>query len=341
MADFGKVRAEYRYRPAWWLPGPHAQTLWGRFARRIPRIRTAREIFRAPDGDRLEMHSLPSGATGAPHVLLLHGLEGSVKSHYVGGILSQAARRGWGASVLIFRGCGDEPNNARRFYHSGETSDLEFVFSTLGERWPSTKWFLCGVSLGGNVLLKWLGEQAGSLDRRIMAAAAISVPFDLEAGARKISQGLARIYDRNFLRTLRHKALAKLDRYPDLFDRARLVRARSVFDFDDAVTGPVHGFESAHDYYSRSSSLAYLPSIRVPTLLLSAADDPFLPTEVLTRVAVVASENRSLDVEFHSRGGHVGFVGGSRPWRPFYYAEWRVFEFFDVAMERESRSGYD
>jgi predicted alpha/beta-fold hydrolase len=264
---------------------------------------------------------------------LLHGLEGSVKSHYVGGMLSQAARRGWSAHVLIFRGCGQEPNLARRFYHSGETSDLQFLFTTLRDRWPSSQWFLTGVSLGGNVLIKWLGEEAARLDRRVLATAAISVPFDLEAGARKISQGFARIYDRNFLRSLRHKALSKLDRYPDLFDRDRLERARSVFDFDDAVTGPVHGFNDARDYYSRSSSLAYLSSVHVRTLLLSAVDDPFLPAEVLTRVAGVARENSFLTVEFHSKGGHVGFVGGARPWHPFYYAEWRAFEFFDEAME--------
>ena len=274
-------------------------------------------------------------------MLLLHGLEGSVKSHYVGGMLSQAARRGWGASVLIFRGCGEEPNLARRFYHSGETTDLEFLFSTLGDRWPSSRWFLTGVSLGGNVLLKWLGERAAGLGRHIRAAAAISVPFDLEAGARKISQGFARVYDHNFLRSLRDKALLKLDRYPDLFDRDRLARARSVFDFDDAVTGPVHGFQGARDYYSRSSSLGYLSKVQIPTLLLSAADDPFLPAEVLTRVAGVARENRFLTLEVHSKGGHVGFVAGSRPWRPFYYAEWRAFEFFDEAMERAARSGYD
>lgn len=322
---------EYRYRPAWWLPGPHAQTMWGKFARRIPRLPFAAECLRTPDGDSLEIHSVPADAN-APRVLLLHGLEGSVRSHYVGGILGQVQDRGWGGSLVVFRGCGSAENAARRFYHSGETTDLAFAFATLSARWPESRWFLVGVSLGANVLLKWLGERGDAIDGRIQAAAAISAPFDLEAGARKISRGFARIYDLSFLRSLRRKAMAKLSRYPDLFDRTRLESARNVFDFDDAVTGPVHGFAGARDYYERSSALRYLSSVRVRTLLLSAADDPFLPSEVLTRVREVAAKNPALSVEFHPRGGHVGFVGG-RPWRPFYYAESRVLRFFEAAME--------
>jgi uncharacterized protein len=306
----------------------------------MPRIPTNVDVLRTPDGDNLEVHSTDASASGL-RVLLLHGLEGSVRSHYVGGVLSQAWQRGWGASVVVFRGCGSTPNVARRFYHSGETSDIDFAFSTLSMRWPRSRWFLVGVSLGGNVLLKWLGERSDAVDRRILAAAAVSAPFDLEAGARKISRGFARIYDRSFLRSLRRKALKKLDRYPDLFDRGQLDRARTVFEFDDAVTGPVHGFESARDYYARSSSMSFLSKISVPTLLLSAADDPFLPAEVLTRTAEVAQLNGLLSVEIHPHGGHVGFVGGSFPWRPFYYAEWRAFKFFEGVMERAPASGYD
>jgi predicted alpha/beta-fold hydrolase len=324
---------EYRYRPAWWLPGSHAQTLWGRFARRPPRLRTVREVLRTPDGDNLELYHTDASGSGV-RVLLLHGLEGSVRSHYVGGAFTEARRRDWGATLLVFRGCGSELNVARRFYHSGETTDLEQVLSTLTARWPDTTWFLLGVSLGGNVLLKWLGEGGRTVDRRVRGAAAVSVPFDLEAGARCISRGFARIYDRNFLRSLRAKALAKLDRHPDLFDRCVLDRARTVYEFDDAVTAPVHGFASAHDYYERSSSLGFLGEIGVPTLLLSARDDPFLPTEVLSRVERVAATNPNVMTEFHASGGHVGFVAGGRPWKPIYYAERRVFEFFDRVLER-------
>ena len=323
--------AEYRYRPAWWLPGGHLQTLWGKFGRRRVHVPTERVLLRASDGDDIELHHL-AGPRGAPHVVLLHGLEGSRTSHYVGGMLAQAHRRNWSATLLVFRGCSGAPNLARRFYHSGETTDLAHVVETLMARASSAAWFIAGVSLGGNVLLKWLGE--GSERARMMkAAAAVSVPFDLEAGARKISQGFSRIYDWSFLRSLRRKARAKLTRYPDLFDDEKLGRARNVFEFDDAVTAPVHGFASATDYYTRSSSLGFLGTIRTPTLLLSAANDPFLPASVLDRVRDTARLNASLTLEFVGSGGHVGFVGGAVPWRARYYAEERVFRFFDSAME--------
>ena len=334
-----RKRGEYTFNPAWWLPGAHAQTLWGRFGRRVPRFHGVSECLRTPDGDNLEIVSLPAESS-APRVLLLHGLEGSRESHYVGGIFSRAALRGWGADLLVFRGCGAAANDAARFYHSGETSDVSFAFATLANRWPESPWFAVGVSLGGNVLVKWLGECGERLLPRMRAAVGISVPFDLEAGARKISRGFSRIYDRSFLRSLRRKAIAKLANHPNLFDRARLDRARVVFDFDDVVTGPVHGFKDARDYYARSSAMKFLDAVRVPTLLLSAADDPFLPAEVLERAAARARTNAALTVEFHRRGGHVGFVAGA-PWRPFYYAEWRAFEFFDAAMERLALGHYD
>src|SRR5438034_1308737 len=331
---------EYRYRAAWWLRSGHAQTIWGQFARRRPRIPTSLECVTSPDGDNIELHHV-RGRDDGPHVLLLHGLEGSPHSHYVAGLLSQAHQRSWAASLVVFRGCGTAPNVARRFYHSGETADLDFVFTQLSKRWPHAPWFTIGVSLGGNVLLKWLGERGGNVASRVRAAAAISVPFDLEAGSRHLSRSVLRVYDRSFLRSLRRKAFAKLARYPDLFDRAKLARAETVYEFDDAVTAPVHGFSNAHDYYEKSSSMQFLPHIRVPTLLLSASDDPFLPHDVLARAEAVARANAALTVEFHASGGHVGFIAGARPWRPHYFAEWRVFRYFEEVMERGAGSGYD
>ena len=330
-----------RFRPAWWLRNAHAQTIWGKVARSRVKHRTVAECLPSPDGDNLELHHLEPHDRGSVRVLLFHGLEGSPRSHYVSGVFSQAERRGWGATLMLFRGCGSAPNVARRFYHSGETSDPAHVFRVLSARWPRTRWVLASVSLGGNVMLKWLGEQGGARDPAIAAAAAVSVPFDLEAGARRIAYGSSRIYDRSFLRSLRRKATAKLSRFPDLFDPLALANAKNVYEFDDAVTAPVHGFASAHDYYEKSSSMQFLPRIRVPTLLLSAADDPFMPPDVLERAAAAVRANACVEVEFWPNGGHVGFVAGALPWKPFYYAEWRIFQFFDRVLERTPGRSYD
>jgi predicted alpha/beta-fold hydrolase len=300
---------------------------------KAPRV----ERWDTPDGDFVDLHRLsaPTDAPpDAPRLLFLHGLEGSIRSHYVAGFFGEAARRGWAADLLVFRGCGSEPNKAARFYHSGETSDLAFVLDRLLRQHPHSPVILAGVSLGGNVLLKFLGECDGNLPPQLRAAAAISVPFDLERGARFISKGFSRVYDQHFLRTLRRKAFTKLEQYPQLFDRGRLARATCIYDFDDAVTAPVHGFVDAHDYYSRSSSLRWIDRIQLPTLLLSAIDDPFLPSEVLDEVREAAARTPALTIEFTERGGHVGFISGRLPWRPFYYAEWRACEFLASILNR-------
>jgi len=324
-------RSEYIYRPAWWVPGGHAQTLWGKFFRPRPPLPTRVERWETPDGDFVDIHRLDAPA-GAPRLFFLHGLEGTIRSHYVAGFFGEASRRGWGADLLIFRGCGDEPNRAPRFYHSGETGDLAFALDRVQREHPASPMLLAGVSLGGNVLLKFLGERGNAVDERIVGAATISVPYDLERGARHISTGFSRIYDRHFLRTLRGKALAKLERYPGLFDESELQSAESIYAFDDAVTAPVHSFADAHDYYSRSSSLGFLNRITRPTLLLSAIDDPFLPRSVLAEVEAIAARNDCLELEFVERGGHVGFVSGRWPWRPFYFAEWRACEYLATRL---------
>jgi predicted alpha/beta-fold hydrolase len=289
------------------------------------------ERWNTPDGDFIEVRRLEA-PVGAPRLFLLHGLEGGVRSHYVAGFFEQAQDRGWAADLLIFRGCGDQPNERPRFYHSGDTEDLAFALEYLLIETAEVPIVLAGVSLGGNVLLKFLAERGTDISERIRAAAAVSVPFDLERSARFISTGFSRIYDRHFLRTLRAKAMAKLDQYPQLFDRQRLVHAQSIFEFDDAVTAPVHGFADARDYYTKSSSLPLLNRISIPTLLLSAVDDPFLPEAVLAEVRNTAGDNPNLTLEFPDHGGHVGFVAGQWPWRPFYYAEWRACEFLAVAL---------
>jgi predicted alpha/beta-fold hydrolase len=318
------------YTPAWWVPGAHLQTLWGKLVRRSPRITTRAECWTTTDGDALEIRRLDapiSAPATAPRLLILHGLEGTIRSHYVQGLLGRARRHGWAADVLIFRGCNGQLPRARRFYHSGETTDLDFVVRRLVREHPHQSLILVGVSLGGNVLLKWLGEHGERLPATVRAAAAVSAPYDLELGSRQIERGFSRLYTIHFLRTLREKALAKLAAEPGLFSEAPLRAARTLSDFDDAVTAPVHGFADAHDYYTRSSSMQFLPGIRRPTLLLSAYDDPFLPREVLDDVCIVSAKNPFITLEFHEHGGHVGFVSGQVPWHPVYYAEERVVEY--------------
>jgi len=328
---------EIIYSPAWWIPGGHLQTLWGKLFRRQQPAPTSVERWDTPDGDFLEVHRLGMAAD-TPRVLLLHGLEGTIRSHYAQGLLNEAARRGWGADLLIFRSCGSEPNRAKRFYHSGETSDAWFALEKITAQFPDTPVAIAGVSLGGNVLLKMLGERGASLPSNLCAAAAISVPYDLARSSTRINKGLSRMYQRFFLRSLKRKATEKAARFPDLAPQQSIDSLRTLADFDNLITGPLHGFRNAQDYYERSSSLPWLARIRLNTLLLSAVDDPMLPPEVLDDVKSIARENPALHLEFVARGGHAGFIAGIRPWRPFYYAEYRVGEFFAHEFSRATSS---
>lgn len=310
--------------------------MWGKFFRQQQIKDTRVERLKTPDDDFLVLHHLDAPA-GSPILLMLHGLEGSVRSHYIQGLLRDAKERGWRAVVLIFRSCGGELNRARRSYHSGETTDLAFVLEHLQASFRSVPFLLAGVSLGGNVLLKYLGEQGPGISSRIKAAAAVSVPYDLARSSRFIDQGFARVYQWNFLRSLRAKAMDKLEQFPDLFEQERFASARSMFDFDELFTAPVHGFAGAEDYYTRSSALGWLENISIKTLLLSAIDDPFLPPQVLDDVQQKAQLNPNLETEFPAHGGHVGFIGGRNPFAPVYYLEKRVGEFLAQQLAHSTR----
>jgi predicted alpha/beta-fold hydrolase len=319
------------FSPAWWLRGPHLQTLWSQYFRpiRLPSMRLER--LATPDGDQIHLYHRDVGV-GRPRLFLLHGLEGSVRSHYVQGFVRGAESHGWNSTLLVFRGCGPEFNSAPRLYHSGETSDLRFALEIVTRRQPAERLVLAGISLGGNVLLKYLGEAPDTVPRQVTAAATVSVPYDLEAGSRHLQKGFAKVYDRHFLKSLRKKAVQKLGQHPGLFDQRRALTARTIEDFDDGVTGPVHGFAGSNDYYTRSSSIHFLDRISVPTLLVSAEDDPFLPRQVLDRVRAVAARNPRLTVQFTRHGGHVGFLSGATPFRPHHWAEQRVISFLDTFL---------
>ena len=328
---------EIIYSPAWWVPGGHLQTLWGKLFRRQSPAPTTVERWDTPDGDFIEVHRL-AGPPRGPRLVLLHGLEGTIRSHYAQGLLGEAARRGWAADLLIFRSCGAEMNRTRRFYHSGETSDLALVVDRIVAEFPRALIGLAGVSLGGNVLLRFLGERGSNLPSQLAAAAAISVPFDLGRSSKRINRGFSTVYQQFFLRSLKRKVRQKVERFPDLVTPDRFASLRTLEQFDDAITAPLHGYRDAVDYYARASSLPALPDIRLKTLLLSAIDDPMLPPEVLDEVREAARKNPALEIEFVKGGGHAGFVTGSVPWRPFYYAEYRVGKFFAERFEGAERS---
>lgn len=325
------MSASLRYRAAWWVPGAHFRTLWGKLIRSREHVPTRHERWDTPDGDFIDLERLGACESGA-RLVILHGLEGSARSHYARGLLAAARRRRWAADVLVFRSCGDEPNRLLRSYHSGETGDLDFVVRRLIDANPRQPLVLTGVSLGGNVLLKWLGELGSQTPPQVVAAATISVPFDLARGSRHLQRGFSRLYESYFLRSLRRKAMGKATRFPGALDPVAISRAATLWDFDDAVTAPINGFRDATDYYDKSSSIHWLSRVRVPTLLLNAVDDPFLPSTVLDEVRAIARANPALQIEFVAKGGHAGFISGVVPWRPTYYAEARTIEYLAAAL---------
>ncbi len=313
------------FQPAWWCRGGHTQTVWAALCRPTPRIRLARIRWDLPDGDFLDVDALAAPAA-APRVIVLHGLESSSSATPVREILRLAANRGWGGLAMNFRGCSGEPNRLRRSYHGGDTADLAWVVARMKEAHPSSAMACVGFSLGGNVLLKYLGERGEALPACIRAAAAISAPFDLAASVQVLEQGFSRVYGGRLAAGLKRKTREKLKRYPDLVDAHALSRVRTVADFDALVTAPVHGFSDAQAYWSTSSSKRFLSRIHRPTLLINAKDDPFLPAHALPTPAVVAA-NPFLTADFPSSGGHMGFLEGHWPLVPSAWAERRAMEF--------------
>lgn len=314
------------FRPAWWLPGAHLQTIWGKLLRRTPLPPVSIERWPTDDADEVSIVRLAPKNTAAPRVLFLHGLEGTLESHYVRGFFSEAFARGWGVDLLLFRTCDGRLNTARRTYHSGEVVDPGMVLRRLAGETADAPLAIVGVSLGGNVMLRLLAGLDDELSRRLCAAVAISTPYDLAISCDYLQKGASRMYQWHFVRKLRRKALAKVAQHPGLAAADSVSRSRTFRDFDDAFTSVVHGFRDAGDYYEQCSSIHVLGDITVPTLLLSAKNDPFHPAELLELVAQRAASNPALTLEFHESGGHVGFIAGS-PFRPHYYAEWRAAKF--------------
>lgn len=289
-----------------WLPGGHLQTLWPLLRKGSP-PHYQRERWATPDGDFIDLDWLRAPET-APLLVLFHGLEGSSRSHYAISIMRETAARGWGGVVIHFRGCSGEPNHLLRAYHSGDSEEIDWILRRLSGM--GRPLYAVGVSLGGNALLKWLGERGAAAGDVLGAAVAVSAPVDLAAGNEALRTGFSRVYTRHFLATLVPKALQKARRFPGCLDVERIVRSRSLGDFDDAYTAPAHGFSDARDYYRRASAGAYLGGIRVPTLMINGLNDPFLPPHALPNLA---SLPHAVTLEIPAGGGHVGFVSGGFP----------------------------
>ncbi len=323
------------FRPAPWLPGSHFQTLAGKFLRSRPELDVERWRIDTADGDFLDLDVGPEPEPGAPVVLILHGLEGSTRRPYVRVTMSALTRAGIRAVGMNFRSCSGVPNRRARFYHSGETGDLSLVLDMLRDRFPGRPLGALGFSLGGNVLLRYVGERGESVPPELRAAVAISVPYDLAEGAKMLEVGLmGRIYTHYFLRSLQQKAQAKRELLRGLVDLERILGARTLREFDDAATAPLHGFPSADEYYRMASSKQVLPAIRVPTLLLHAMDDPFLPPKAMPQREVAA--NPWLLASFPARGGHVGFVERAPPWSPSFWVEAEAVRYLETILREPS-----
>lgn len=297
------------YRAPWWLPGRHLQTIYPylRLRPRPPAYR--RERVETADADFVDLDWV-DGPADAPILVLFHGLEGSSKSHYAAAILAAAAKRGWRGVVPHWRGCSGEPNRLARAYHSGDHGELDALLGMVRARSGSAPLLALGISLGGNVLLNWLGREPEKSRAWLKAAAAVSAPIDLVASGTALDRGLNRIYARNFLRTLVPRALEKLGRFPGLYSEEKLRRVGTIRDFDDLVTAPLHGFAGVMDYWSRASSKPWLKGIVLPTLVLNAKNDPFVPGDSLPGRSDVGA---AVTLEQPEGGGHVGFVSGGFP----------------------------
>jgi len=297
------------YRSPFWLPGRHLQTIYPYLFCRRPPPAFRRERIELPDGDFVDVDWV-DGAAGAPVLVLFHGLEGSSRSPYAAAILGAAAARGWRGAVPHWRGCSGEANRLARAYHSGDVRDLETMLAAVRDRAPGAPLFAVGVSLGGSVLLNWLGREPEKSLAWLRAAASVSAPIDLVASGTALDRGLNRIYARNFLRTLVPRALEKLARYPGLYSAECLRRVRTIREFDDLVTAPLHGFAGVMDYWARASSKPWLRRIALPTLVLNARNDPFVPGDSLPGPADVSA---AVTLDQPATGGHVGFVSGRFP----------------------------
>lgn len=311
------------FKPAWWLLNSHLQTIWPALFRASVRdIQLKRERIELPDGDFIDIDWLGK-ERNAPTILMLHGFEGSVNSHYAKGMMKAVHHCGWRAAFMHFRGCSGEPNRLPRGYHSGATEDVDYIAKRLIEHAPDFPMAAIGYSLGGNVLLKWLGETGAS--NPLAAAVAVSVPYELHKVAFRVQQGFSRLYQWYLLKCVCERLSRKPFYLSPPIDTSCFDDIKTVKEFDKNYTVPLHGFSSVDEYYNKTSSRQYLKKIEVPTLLVHAKDDPFMTEDVVPEKHELSSH---VQLELTESGGHLGFVSGSYPWAASYWLEDRIPEFF-------------
>lgn len=321
---------ESSFKPVWWMTNPHMQTIYSSLRHPVENPPQQFEQIDLPDGDFLNVvWSVEGLPLDSPLVIILHGLGGCVNSSYVGRFMRAFNRRGWRAVLMHFRGAGQVLNKLPRAYHSGDTHDLDYFTRLLEQREPNTKKAIVGVSLGGNVLLKWLGEQG--TQARINTAVAISVPYLLNNVADKMNAGFSRLYQMRLLKQFKSIFARKLTNFrnpPEAIRRA--ADCTCFWTFDAKVTAPLYGFKNVHSYYRESSSRQYLSGIKKPTLLIHAKDDPFMTIDVLPH------EHEMSDyvvMELSKHGGHVGFVSGDNRGMPTYWLDERIPEYLAAQFE--------
>ncbi len=315
------------YIAPWWLPGGNLQTIYARTLGRRYQVQYRRERWDTPDGDFIDLDWVESGGDNSKLLVLFHGLEGCSRSHYALSLMAAARRSGWRGVVPHFRGCSGELNRLPRAYHSGDSAEIDWILRRLKTQNPRSELHVVGVSLGGNMLLKWLGESGSAAGVIVERAAAVSAPVDLHAAANTLDFGPRRtLFTRSFLNSLKPKVLAKITEHKLKIDAAAVRRCSTFRAIDDLYTAPVHGFKDAEDYWTRASSKPWLKLIQVPTLLINARDDPFLPAIALPTDKEVST---SVATEFPNAGGHVGFVSGEFPGSLNWLAQ-QIIRFFSA-----------
>jgi uncharacterized protein len=309
------------FKPAWWLSNAHAQTVYPFFRKRPNKLRLIWERMSLPDNDFIDL--VWTEESGGPIILVLHGLEGSIESHYAEGIMAALHNRGWRVVLMHFRGCSGTHNTMARGYHSGETGDLRFLIKTIHTRYPDRKYAAVGFSLGGNVLLKYLGEYGA--DCRLDSAVAVSVPFLLNNAADRLNNGFSKIYQRHLIRKIQGRIIDKFKSRADApFSVADIPKWNNFHLFDNFVTAPLHGFSSSTEYYRLCSSRQFIKGITVPVLIIHSKDDPFITIDAIPDAAEIPD---NVTLELSRKGGHVGFINGSLPWRSHYWLESRIPEY--------------